>query len=143
MTPSQKCLSLIKQFEGCRLQSYQDQRGIWTIGYGATGYNIVQGTVWTQEQADYDLKYRLDAIGRIICKCVVPPLTQNQLDALCSLAYNIGQGAFRGSTLLKCLNTREWDKAADEFLKWDKVNGVDNPGLLRRRQAERALFLKD
>lgn len=117
-----------------------DQKGIWTVGFGCTGGNIGPDTVWTQEQADSEVQGRLDAIGRIISGCVVPMLSQNQFDALCSLVYNIGPGAFRGSTLLRKLNGRDTAGAALEFPKWDHTEGMENPGLLRRREAEKALF---
>ncbi|KQD16250.1 lysozyme [Acinetobacter baumannii] len=70
------------------------------------------------------------------------PLTQNQFDALVSLAYNIGSGAFKGSTLLKLLNKGDYKGAADQFLVWNKAGGKVMKGLVRRREAERALFLK-
>lgn len=145
MTPSKQCLELIKLFEGCRLKSYLDARPTdkrWTVGFGATGSNIGPETVWTQAQADQDLMNRVEAIGRIVTFKVQPLLTQNQLDALCCFVYNVGTGAFGGSSLLRCLNGREFDKAADELLKWDKAGGVVLKGLTQRRQAERALFLK-
>jgi lysozyme len=69
------------------------------------------------------------------------PLSQNQFDALTSFTFNVGVGAFEGSTLLKDLNENAIAPAADQFLVWDHVNGAPNDGLLRRRTAERALFL--
>ena len=69
------------------------------------------------------------------------PLTQNQFDALVSLTYNIGSGAFNNSTLLK-LNKGDYQGAADQFLVWNKADGKVMKGLVRRREAERALFLK-
>lgn len=140
MTPSQACITLVKQFEGCKLKSYLDQRGRWTIGYGCTGGNIGPSTVWAQEMADQELQVRLDAVGRIISQKVVPMLTQNQFDALCSLVYNIGVGAFSNATFLKLLNARDMVGAAKMFPAWDHVDGVVNAGLLRRRLAEQALF---
>lgn len=77
------------------------------------------------------------------------PLTQHQLDALVSLVYNLGQVALEhrsgevwvASTLLTRLNGKQYGQAAQEFLEWDRVSGVANAGVLRRRQLEKALFL--
>lgn len=144
MLPSQKCLNLVKQFEGCRLHAYLDARPThpkWTIGYGVTGFNIGPLTVWTQEQADYDLNYRLNALwGAVACK-IGPLLSQNQCDALASLIYNIGIEAFRTSTLLKLLNARDFVGAANQFLVWNKAEGQVLEGLIRRRGIEKTLFI--
>jgi lysozyme len=70
------------------------------------------------------------------------PLSQNQFDALVSLAYNIGTNAFKTSTLVKYLNALDYKAAADQFLVWNKAGGSVLKGLVRRREAERALFLK-
>lgn len=146
MTPSKNCLDLIRQFEGCKLEAYLDPRPnnkIWTVGFGCTGANIGPGTKWTQEQADGELMIRVEAIGRVLTHKIVPIITQNQMDALCSLVFNIGMGAFGGSTLLKCINERKWKEAADQFLRWDKAAGQVLAGLMRRRKAERELFLRE
>lgn len=135
-------VALIKQFEGCRLTAYQDQRGIWTIGYGHTGPEVVQGLTCTQTQADSWLLADTHAASMAVLKDVDIILTQNQFDALVSFTFNVGIGNFAGSTLLKQLNAGHTALAADQFLVWDHVNGVPNAGLLRRRQAEQALFLK-
>lgn len=140
MEPSQKAYDLIKHWEGVRLQSYQDEKGVWTIGYGCTGYNIVRGLTWTQSQADYALKDRVEAIGRILNGCIMSAITQNQFDSLLSLAYNIGQGAFRGSTILRLVNKRQFEEAAKEFPKWCHIGGKTSTGLLNRRLSEQALF---
>lgn len=142
MKASQKAIDLIKQFEGLRLEAYQDQRGILTIGYGYTGPEVTPHTVWTEAQANLALVGRINAIAGILTGCIVPIVNQNQFDALVSLAYNIGQGAFRGSTLLRKLNQRDFPGAGEEFLKWDhNHDGSVNPGLQRRREAEQTLFL--
>lgn len=134
-------LALIKEFEGCKLTAYQDERGIWTIGYGHTGPEVVQGLVWSQAQADAQLAS--DVATRAagpVSRLVLVALRQGQFDALTSLCFNIGQGQFAHSTLLRLLNACS-DAAAAQFLVWDKVDGRDDPGLLRRRSAEQALFL--
>jgi lysozyme len=130
----------IKMFEGCKLKSYKDQAGIWTLGYGETGPHIGPGLTITEAEAENWLNNRLQWTSQEINTLVKVPLSQNQFDALVSLVYNIGVGAFQHSTLLKYINTDHLDKAADEFLKWDHVGGVEDLGLLRRRKEERFLF---
>ncbi|WP_063803304.1 lysozyme [Burkholderia ubonensis] len=140
----QKAIDLAKQFEGCRLEAYPDPMYGWrraTVGYGATGPSIVQGTVWTQEQADADLQYRMNGIGAHLDTLVAIPVGDEQKAALCDLAYNIGLGAFENSTLLAMLNVGHIQGAADQFLVWNKSNGIVLEGLVKRRDAERALFI--
>jgi lysozyme len=145
MRTSQNGIDMIKSFEALRLEPYKDSAGVWTCGYGFTGPEVKQGVAWTLKQAEDALQGRIGAIDGILKGCVVPLITQNQWDALVSLVYNIGQGAFRGSTLLRLLNQRDFKGAAEEFSKWDKEhrNGVlvEDPSLLKRREAERKLFL--
>jgi lysozyme len=135
-------LTLIKEFESCRLSSYLDQRGVLTIGYGHTGADVQVGLTCTAEEATQWLAHDVQTavVGVIKSLDVVP--TQNQFDALVCFTYNVGVGSEAHSTLIKQLNAGHVLLAGDEFLKWDHVNGVANLGLLRRRQAEQALFLK-
>lgn len=150
MTPSSKCVDLIKSFEGCSLVSYQDSKGIWTIGFGATGSNIVPGLTWSQGQADAALYSTIaDISKRMLYK--VPTdhsatfcqddMTQGQLDALTCFAYNVGLGGLENSTLFKLYLNGSLLEAANEFEKWDHAGNVLSAGLLRRRLAEKALFL--
>jgi lysozyme len=141
MQTSQNGRKLIESFEGLRLDSYQDQRGVWTVGYGHTN-DVYKGLTITQEQADQYLAMDLHVAESAVDKFVTVPVNQNQFDALVSLAYNIGGGAFGHSTLLSLLNEGEILGAANQFLVWDKTNGVVNQGLLNRRAAERALFME-
>jgi lysozyme len=144
MTWLDMAISLAKEFEGCNLEAYPDPVYGWrktTVGYGATGPAITQGTVWTQEQADEDLVYRMNGIGEHIDALVVVPITDEQKAAMCDLAYNIGLGAFGGSTLLRMLNGHNEQGAADQFSLWNKSNGIVLDGLVNRRAAERALFI--
>lgn len=137
---------LVKQAEGCELKAYADREPnapggiLWTIGYGATGPDIGSDTVWTQEQADADLWDRLIMVNRVVTQAVRVRLTQQQRAALVDFAYNLGSGQFLGSTLLRVLNTGDYDEAAEEFLRWDKDDGKVEEGLVRRRAIERALF---
>lgn len=131
-------LNLIKEFEGLRLEAYLCSAGVLTIGYGHTA-GVRKGDVITKGTADKMLVDDIGVFEQAVSNAVTAPLTQNQFDALVSLAFNIGATAFTNSTLVKKLNLRH--DAADEFLRWRYVNRVESPGLLRRREAERALFL--
>ena len=134
-------IKLIKDFEGCSLNSYQDLKGLWTIGYGTTGRNIKDGMTWTQEQAEQELEKATECISELVSKFITTELTDNQFSALVCFAYNVGINALSKSNLLKLVNSKHMSLAADEFLKWDKCDGKEIPGLLRRRLAERVLFL--
>jgi len=144
LTTSPAGRTLIESFEGCELTAYQDQRGIWTIGFGHTGAEVVSGLVCTQEQADVwlaqDLLMTETAIEHLLP--VDLALTQNQFDALVSLVYNIGSGDFQISTVRRKLSQTppDYQGASQAFGMWCKTNGVVNPGLVRRRAAEMALF---
>jgi lysozyme len=146
-------LQLIKQFEGCRLTAYQDSAGIWTIGYGTTGsvdgQRICAGMELDEPTAERLLADALPVFEEDVNRLVTwAYLSQHHYDALISLVYNIGTTNFSHSTLLKQLNAGDVQSAADQFLLWCKLTDprtkqkVTSPGLLRRRQAERALFLQ-
>jgi lysozyme len=139
-----KAIELAKEFEGCSLTAYPDPAYGWkvpSVGYGATGPGICQNTVWTQAQADADLLYRMKGVGAHLDSVVKVPISDEQKAALADLCYNIGAGAFDRSTLLACLNVNHMQGAADQFMVWTKANGVELDGLVKRRDAERALFL--
>lgn len=132
---------MIESFEGLRLTAYYDQRHIPTIGYGHTGPDVFITDTITQTEADNLLAVDLHHAESAIYSLVHVAVNQNQFDALVSLIYNIGAGAFGDSTVLRDLNMLDYDGAADAFLLWCKTNGQTNAGLLKRRNAERALFL--
>lgn len=138
---SQDGINLIKHFEGLRTKAYKDPVGIWTIGYGDTGPDVVEGLVITETEAEQRLKNRL---SREFEPGVFGSLkrrpSQNEFDAMVSLAYNIGVGAFARSTLVKMFNEGNVTGAADQFLRWNKAGGKELKGLTRRRYAERAMF---
>ena len=119
---------------------------VWTIGIGTTvypnGLKVKKGDKCTQEQALEYLQHDLKSFEKTVNDSVKVDLTQNQFDALVSLTYNIGSTAFKNSTLLKKLNAKDYAGAADQFLVWNKGGGKVLKGLVRRRDAERALFLK-
>jgi len=136
----------IKEHEGLRLVAYLDSVGVWTIGYGDTGKDVVKGLTITKEQAENRLSKRLVEFEGYVNKAMKVKLTQNQFDALVSLVYNIGPTNFNDSTLLRKLNAGDYVGAADQFLVWNKgrVDGklVVINGLVNRRKAERELFLR-
>lgn len=139
-------INLISSFEDTRLKAYDDGVGVWTIGIGTTVYpsgnKVKQGDTCTLDQAKSYFKQDLAKFEKTVNDSVKVSLSQNQFDALVSLAYNIGSSAFKDSTLLKKLNKIDYQGAADQFPLWNKAKGKILNGLTRRRAAERALFLK-
>lgn len=139
-------IDLIKEFEGCVLKVYKDSAGLPTIGIGHLIKPGEKFTTLTQKQAEDLLKKDLKQFVDAVNKLVQVDINQDQFDALVAFCFNVGAGALGSSTLLKRLNAKLYDQAADQFLVWNKakVNGVSTviKGLSRRRQAERALFLK-
>lgn len=139
MKPSQKALDLIKKYEGFRSEAYLCPAGVWTVGYGTTE-GVTRGVKITREFAEKLLQEDLEARGKALLEEVFVPINQNQFDALLSFVYNVGIGAFRRSTLRKLVNSKRFEEAAREFLKWNKAGGRVLPGLTTRRQEEMALF---
>ncbi|EEJ8283266.1 lysozyme [Salmonella enterica] len=134
-------INLIKRFEELKLRAYKCPADIWTIGYGHTT-GIEPDDVITEEQAILLLRQDIAKSERVVNQCVHVPLTQNQFDALTSFVFNLGVRRFRTSTLLKKLNAGDYDGASREFGRWVNVGSKILPGLIRRREAERMLFLK-
>lgn len=142
-------LDAIASHEGFRERAYPDPgsaNGLpVTIGFGSTrwedGSPIQLGQTVSRERAKHMMARELEAIEQTVGELVKVPLTQGQFDALCSFVYNVGAGAFKASTLLRLLNAGNTAGAADEFLRWNKNDGSVMPGLTKRREAERALFL--
>jgi lysozyme len=144
------CAPIIKQFEGFRASPYLDSIGKPTIGYGTIQYPngtavTMKDAAVTEDQAEVYLKYEMGLKSAAIAPLLAQLATLHQAAAMLSLAYNIGTGAFQGSTVLRKFNAGDIAAAADAFLMWDKgtVNGqkVVIPGLLNRRTQERTLFL--
>ena len=134
-------LPLVKRFEGLQLHAYLCPAGVLTIGYGHTGPDVHPGVVWTQHQADEALRRELAGFGERVDALVIVPLQAHELAALASLAYNIGIGNFRSSTLLRKLNAGDRVGCAYQFLRWNRAAGRILRGLTIRRAAERALFV--
>jgi len=140
MQYSKQGLALTESFEACLLTSYQDIKGIWTVGYGHTGPEVVEGLTWTQNQADTQLVIDLQRAERMVDTCVTTTLTQGEYDALVDFAFNLGTNAEKGSTLLRLVNSGDMAGAAAQFDAWDHANGQVVAGLLRRRVAEEKEF---
>lgn len=138
---SQKGIDLIKEFEGFRAKAYLCPARVWTIGYGHTK-GVKPGMVITKAQGEAmlrsDLKiyerYTSDALGNA-------RTTQGQWDALVSFCYNAGPANLNKSSMLRLHKQGQFKAAADSFLNWTKGGGKVLPGLVRRRKAERALYL--
>lgn len=142
MTHSQTCVDLVASFEGCSFVAYQDGNDIWTIGYGHTG-GVMKGDTCTREQALAWLSQDLQTADHALSMLVKVPTNQNQWDALTSFVFNIGQGNFASSTCRRDINAENMAGAADAMLMWNRIAGHTSPGLVRRRIAERNLFLKE
>ena len=153
MRTSENGIELVKAFEGLHkvksdgsVRSYRCPAGRWTIGYGHT-HGVRSGETITPEEAEDLLRKDLQDCEAVVERMVKVDLTQNQFDALVSFVFNLGQGNFGSSTLLRKLNRGEYESAAEEFIRWNKAR-VDGelkalPGLTRRRTAEAALFEMD
>ena len=139
MNISNEGISLIKKFEGCELESYQDSVGVWTIGYGHTK-NIKEGMTISKEQADNMLLNELDEYCEYVEKAVDVTLKQCEFDALVAWTYNLGPTNLNISTMLKKLNNKEYQDVPHEIKRWNKAGGKVLQGLVRRREAESLLF---
>lgn len=137
-------LALIKSFEGLRLKAYKCPAGVWTVGYGHTGKDVKPGMVITEEQAEELLRQDLERFENgVLDLLTIPELTSNQFSALVSLAYNIGLGNFKKSTLLKMINKGNKDELEaihHQFRRWVYSGSNILPGLQRRREAEFDLY---
>ena len=144
MRVSQKGINLIKKFEGIRLRSYICPAGVLTVGYGHTGPDVYPNQQITEEEAEKLLWKDTESAQQTVSSFVTAKINQNEYDALVSFTFNIGPTAFINSTLLRLLNNGADRKVvAAEFGRWVKA-GSDQPvpGLVRRREEERKLFLE-
>ena len=139
MNINQAGLDLIQEFEGLRLEAYQDSVGIWTIGYGHTK-GVNEGDTCTKEQAQQWLAEDCHRAETCIQQSVSAALTENEFSALVCFVFNVGCGNFLGSTLLKLLNDGRIDECPAQFLRWNHAGGKVLDGLTRRRTAESELF---
>ena len=147
METSSKGIALIKEFESFRKTPYLCAAGVPTIGWGTTRYPDKKAVTLadkdiTEAVGDMYLHHDLTTFENVVNKALTIPIQQCQFDACISLCYNIGQGNFASSTLVKMLNAGTApDLIAPQFLRWDKAKGKSLAGLTRRRKAEMNLFL--
>lgn len=139
---------LIQGFEGLKLSAYKDSAGIPTIGYGnityENGTKVKMGDKITQERADKLFQYFADSFASKVASLIKKDVKQNQFNAIVSLAYNIGVGAFSKSTLLKKVNVNPNDVTIkDEFMKWVNAGGKKIQGLVNRRKKESELYFSN
>lgn len=150
---SQEGLDLIMRFEGLRLEPYNCPAGHATIGYGhllhkgkVTEDDCHKAAGFTKADAGALLRGDVAWAEDFINRSIKVALSQHQFDALCSFVFNVGAGAAGGSSIWKALRGGQYQLAADNLLRWNKVreNGGDlvvSDGLSRRREAERHLFM--
>ena len=141
MKVSDKGVELVAKYEGCRLEAYKCPAGVWTIGYGHTAGVKPGDKLASKEEAKNMLKQDLEKYSNYVNTCVKKglitfPLNQNQFDALTSFCYNCGNGS-----LQKLVSGRDAATIADKILQYNKGGGKVLPGLVRRREEEKKLFL--
>ena len=141
-------VDVVKEFEGLRLDAYRCAAGVVTIGYGYTnragfGPGVKMGDRWTQKQAEDMLTLGLEVFAEEIAPHIKARTNDNEFGAMLSLAYNIGTGNFAKSTMLKRFNAGDKAGAAKAMMWWNKADGRVLNGLVRRREAERAMFLSE
>ena len=150
MKTSNKAAELIAEFEGFRAEAYPDPASggePWTIGFGTTVYHtgvkVKQGDTISYEDALFELNYHLNQkVAPALNAALKVAVTQEQFDALCCFAYNVGMGNLASSTLLRLLNEgADPQEVAAQFGRWNKAAGKVLAGLTRRREAEAKLFL--
>ena len=136
-------IALIKRAEGLRLDSYRDATGVASVGYGHVGPDVRIPMTITPGEAERllyeDLARFENGVTNCLCGC---PTSSNQFSACVSLSYNIGLGRFATSTVLKRHKLGQYAGAANAFLLFNKAHGRIFPGLVDRREAERALYLE-
>ncbi len=141
MRTSARGLKLIMRFEGFSATPYLCPAGIPTIGYGHVLEHL-QHPVISRNDAKQLLAQDARVAERAVTRLIRYPLAQHQFDALVSFTFNVGSGALQRSSLRAMINRGEVTEAADQFLRWVYGGGKKLPGLVKRRTAERALFLE-
>lgn len=166
MKLSETGAALMHQYEGCRNKPYLCPAHIWTIGYGHVLYQdqirlpmvrvegkdvpmirkeyplgAADNRVFNKEEIDALFRNDVDSFERGVLR-LAPGLAgrQGAFDACVSFAFNAGLGNFQRSTIRMKINRGDWEGAAEAFMSWTKGGGKELPGLVKRRQAERALF---
>lgn len=141
MQTSDEGLQAIMHREGYRTHAYLDTKGIPTIGVGhaATGGPppFHMGDTWTASQILTALRADVGSIEAVINRVIKRPMIQNEFDAFASVGFNIGNGGFAGSSMVRQFNLGNVRAAADDFLMWEQP-----PEIKERREGERAQFLR-
>lgn len=141
MKTSEKGVNFIINEEGEKLEAYKCPGDTWTIGVGHTGKDVKEGMIITKEQSRELLKTDLIRFENAVNNYVEVPLRQCEFDALVSFSFNVGVGAFKGSTLLKKINnSAALSEIETEFKKWVRSRGKVLPILQRRREREIKLY---
>jgi lysozyme len=144
MKASRSAIDLIKRFESLSLEAYLCPAGAWTIGWGHTA-GVEPGMQITEQHAEELLALDIEEVERRLASVIHAPLTEGQNDALVSLCFNLRGGPRQlpkvAPKLVSKLNSGDYLAAAQEFLDINHANGAVLPGLTRRREAERELFL--
>ena len=136
---SQEGISLIKSFEGCELTAYRCSADVPTIGYGHTA-GVSDGDTCTQEEAETMLAEDLEEFEDYVKNYVESELHQNEFDALVAWTYNLGPANLKESTMLKELNSGNFEEVPRQMKRWNRAGGEVLDGLIRRREAESRLF---
>ncbi len=139
LTTSQEGISLIKSFEGCELTAYRCSANVPTIGYGHTA-GVSDGDTCTQEEAETMLAEDLVEFEDYVKNYVESELQQNEFDALVAWTYNLGPANLKESTMLKELNSGNFEEVPRQMKRWNRAGGEVLDGLIRRREAESRLF---
>ena len=137
-----KDLSFIREVEGCKLSAYQDEGGVWTIGYGHTR-GVKEGDRISTYQANTWLNTDIILFEIELDHLVKVDLSRNQRTALLSFIYNIGAAQLADSTLIQYVNKKQFDLVPNEIRKWNKVDNVVSIGLTNRREKEAILFERE
>jgi len=137
---SPRLADFVAGWEGFRAAAYRCPAGVWTIGYGATA-GVKPGDVITRAEALDRLMTHMEGDAGAVDRLVTTDLEPHERDALISFTYNIGRSAFAHSTLLRLLNAGDKAAAAAQILRWTRAGGKLSPGLIKRRAAERRMFL--
>ncbi|MGD0647456.1 MAG: lysozyme [Acidobacteriaceae bacterium] len=137
---SDRGLALTKSFEGLQLEAYRDSAGNWTIGYGHTGPSVLSGQSISEGEAETLLQVDLAEAVTCVNHAVRAVISQSQFDAMVDFCFNAGRGNFVQSTLLRKVNSGDFRGATAQFALWVHAGGEVVSGLLRRRNAEAAMF---